>query len=337
LKKSPIHTFLQLASARAEDLPYFYLPAHADFLKKEQEKDCFVAYDDAFNSVVLTVWKIKFLRVARLLYGPLDRHGKRLDPARESEFLERLVAFVEKNDLADRIVQPENFAIFQSPPPGSISARFGTYYLDLIAHDEEALFSKLHGKHRNAIRNAENKGVCIRFGPETLEDFYRLYIETTSRSGLYCEPYSYFTEMHRALQQNVLCGIAMHEDKPLGGLFMPYTRFGAFYLHGASAEKQSVNGAMSLLHWEAIRWLKAQQVRRYDFVGARLSNITGTRLEGIQQFKKRFGAELETGYLWKTDINRSKCTIFDLALNAKMKLKRSAKPLDIIDQELQKQ
>ena len=79
--------------------------------------------------------------------------------------------------------------------------------------------------------------------------------------------------------------------------------------------------------------LKKRGVKKYDFVGARLSDVSGTKLAGIQKFKKRFGGELKRGYLWKKDINLMKCKLFDLALKVKLKLKGVSMPKDIIDQE----
>jgi lipid II:glycine glycyltransferase (peptidoglycan interpeptide bridge formation enzyme) len=82
--------------------------------------------------------------------------------------------------------------------------------------------------------------------------------------------------------------------------------------------------------------MKTKGVKEYDFVGARLSDITNTKLEGIQNFKKRFGSELVKGYLWKLDIDKTKCKTYDSLLKIKCKLKGTKFPKDIIDQELSK-
>jgi hypothetical protein len=106
------------------------------------------------------------------------------------------------------------------------------------------------------------------------------------------------------------------------------TRFGTFALYaGTSREAPNYAG----------KYLKAEMMRRsidrgapfYDFVGARLSNVGGTALEGIQQFKAAFGAELIEGLLWKADIAGLRCR----ALDAVQRLRGGAAG-DIIDQEL---
>ena len=135
---------------------------------------------------------------------------------------------------------------------------------------------------------------------------------------------------------NVLCGVSYVRGKPQAGLFIPYTAYSGYYLHGAMAAKMDNPGAMDYLQWEAIRILKIKDVKQYDFVGARLSNVTGTKLEGIQNFKKKFGGELLQGHLWKMDIDAMQCKIFDGLLKVNRTLKGAVKHKDIIDEELEK-
>ncbi len=158
-----------------------------------------------------------------------------------------------------------------------------------------------------------------------------------TRSGLPFEPFESVKACYDELAQArmAVCGVV---DDPrgtaLGGLFVAYTRYAAFYLQGGSNENISLPGAIRLLHWEAIRRLMGEGVRQYDFVGARLSDVTGTKLESIQRFKGRFGSELVRGRLWKMDLRRGRTTFYE-SLNAircawKMDFNQH---LDIIDQE----
>jgi lipid II:glycine glycyltransferase (peptidoglycan interpeptide bridge formation enzyme) len=48
-------------------------------------------------------------------------------------------------------------------------------------------------------------------------------------------------------------------------------------------------GSSNLLQWEIIKKLKSLGVREYDFVGGRVEVPKGSKLEGIQRFKQRFG------------------------------------------------
>ncbi len=317
------------------EMPYFYLPAYAAFCKDfSKEEICFYT-DSESNSIACKTWKNKFLALLQPLYAPLNQNGKRLSQEEEKKFLDNFLSSVKKNKTAHRICQSPTFAVFGTHPAASIHAPFGTYFVDLENNDTITLYKNIHGKHRNVIKNAEKSAIEIKYGKDALSDFYSLYKSTMQRSEMYCESITYFKELYKALEQHIICGVAYHNKIPQGALFMPYTKFAAFYLYGASAEKIEVNGAMNYLHWNTMQLLKEKGVKRYDFVGARLGNV-GLKLKGIQQFKERFGATLEKGYLWKKDISLSKCKTFDSLVSLKLKLKGQKIPMDIISQELQK-
>lgn len=312
-------------------LPYFYLPSYAVFVRTQGRELVFFSKDE--YSMACLAWKNKFLKLLQPLYPPLTTEGKRLSPHQEKSFLNSFISFIEQNRLAHRITQPANLAIFHSYPDSSTHAPFGTYFLDL-EQPEADLFANLHGKHRNVIRNAQKNNIELLFGKDCIKDFFRLYEQTMKRSSMYCEPVSYFRSFYEVIPENILCGVAYYHGKAQGAVFIPFTRCGAFYLHGASADQVEVTGAMNYLHWKSILLMKEKGVKRYDFVGARLSNVSGTKLEGIQQFKARFGTSLEEGFLWKKDLSVARCRLFDRLLGIKLRLKRQQAPRDIIDQEL---
>jgi hypothetical protein len=316
-----------------KSLPYFYLKEFALFEKREVNKEVVYFSDEFGNTIACKVWKNKFLKVAQLLYPPLSSTGQRLDVEGEQLFLDKWVCFIRKQKLAHRIAQPENFAIFKCVPKNSVSVNFGTYFINLSDFTAEELFKNLHVKHRNVVKNAQKHGVVLKYGEAYLNDFYTLYQQTMQRSNMYCQDITYFQNFQSQLGEFVLIGVAYVNDVPQGALFIPFTKFGAFYLYGASAEKIEINGAINYLHWNTVMKLKGAEVKRYDFVGARLSDVSGTKLEGIQQFKKRFGAELERGFLWKIDVNKLYCCLFDGLVAFKLKLLKIQIPLDIIDQE----
>ncbi len=337
MKLISVVDFLKTNSLNENELPFFYSPKHEEFLSNIENKKTVLVCDTLFNSLICKTWKNKFLTLLQPMYPPLSKKGLRLNADEEKIFLNKFVSFIKTNKLAHRITQAENFAIFQSQPDASIAAPFGTYFLNLATNTEDELFKNLHSKHRNVIRNAEKHGVIVKYGPALIEDFYALYEQTMQRSNMYCQTLNYFKEFYNYLPGNTICGVAYINQKPEGALFIPFTQFGAFYLYGASSEKMEINGSINFLHWNTIKLLKKKAVKRYDFVGARLSDVSGTRLEGIQQFKERFGASLEKGVLWKKDVDKITCKLFDNLVTLKLSLKNQKPPLDIIDQEIKKQ
>lgn len=312
--------------------PYFYGTNFSIFSFATEGKAVWIAVDLEGNSLAFRRWQNKFISIVQPLYPPLSPEGRRLSNSLESNFTEGFIEELGKQNFSHRICQAENFAIFSSAPNKAKYAPFGTYYLDLEAADESELFSKLHPKHRNVIRNAEKSGVQLLYGPEVLGDFYELYQATTRRSGMFCWKFDYFEKLISALGDNILCGAAYFEGKACGALVMPFTKFAAFYLYGATPDEREVNGAMNFLHWKTIEMMKRNGVARYDFVGARLGNLEGTPYQGIQMFKMRFGASLESGVLWKLDLKPKICSLFDNMAKVKLKLKGMHPPKDIIDQ-----
>jgi lipid II:glycine glycyltransferase (peptidoglycan interpeptide bridge formation enzyme) len=257
-----------------------------------------------------------------------------MPPEKENEFLEGLISFVRQSKLADRIVQPPTHVVFHKAPPETLSCGFGTWFIPLQEKSEEELWNCLHSKNRNVIRNAQKHEVEIKEGRDQLETFQRLYVSTMQRSSMYAETLSEFKNMYELIgPAHILCAVAYYQGMPQGGVLMPYSEAGAYYLHGASASKPEVNGAMNYLHWELICRMKRAGVRRYDFVGTRLSDTEGTRLQGIQQFKERFGSTLEKGVLWKIDINALRCVLYDTILQSYYLIRRIRLKGDIIDQE----
>jgi lipid II:glycine glycyltransferase (peptidoglycan interpeptide bridge formation enzyme) len=313
--------------------PYFYLKGYVSFIKETEKKDIVFFADKIDNTMPCKIWKNKFLNYIQPIYPPLNKDGDRLPKDIEKTFIEDFVKVIKQNKKYDRISVADNFSISHVVPKNSIYCKFGTYYIDIEKQPENDLFKNLHVKHRNVIRNAERNNIIVKYGKEYINDFYLLYQQTMKRSKMYCEPISYFNQFYNSLPENIICGVAYYNNIPQGALFMPYSKFGAFYLYGASTEKIEVNGAINYLHWRTIQTMRDTNIKRYDFVGARLSDVSGTKLYGIQQFKERFGSKLDTGYLWKIDLNTNKCRLYDTMLHIKTKLKRTPLPLDIIDQE----
>lgn len=316
-----------------DNYPFVFQKEYAFFSKEElSSRLIFLISDSRRIFMPARLYKKRIFSFAQILHPPL-KETKRLSPEEERGFLDEAVGLIKEKRICQRIVQPPNYAIFQAFPEDSVHCCFGTYFLDLQGRPEEDLFACLN--NRTEIRHAQKEGVVIKHGKAQLAAFYGLYSQTMKRTGMFFEPLAYFEKYYSCLGEGrIFCAVAYHHDVPQGAAFLPYTKYAAYYLYGASAEHVSINGAIDYLHWEAIKSMKEKGVRRYDFVGARLSDIANTRLEGIQHFKAKFGSQLEEGYLWKADIHKGYSRLFDMMLRLKLALKGKAAPKDIIEQEL---
>ena len=277
----------------------------------------------------------KIIKTLKFLFNPVNKGGVTFSSSDELTVVEAFISFLKSNKIVQRIVQPVNWMLFQSAPKNSISVPFGSYRIDL-SQGEREIWKGLHTKHRNVIRNAQKKGGEIKIGADQIAVFYSLYKATMKRSFMYFEPKSFFEDLIHKKDLKIFTAVVYHEGNPMGGLFVPYSKEGAYYVYGASAERITLTGAFNFLQFELIKFMIDNKVLKYDFVGARLSDISGTKFEGIQKFKARFGGELVEGVLWKMDLNKIKCKLYDNILNLKLKFIGFKNREDIIDQELKK-
>ena len=117
------------------------------------------------------------------------------------------------------------------------------------------------------------------------------------------------------------------------GVPQSYCLFGfsgpcAYAIYAGNVADQH-QGANKLLYWEAIRLFRGLGVRRFDFVGARINPEKGSKQESINLMKKRFGATLSEGYMWKHSLRPWRACLYSMAV-------RMLRGGDIVDQEAHK-
>jgi lipid II:glycine glycyltransferase (peptidoglycan interpeptide bridge formation enzyme) len=198
--------------------------------------------------------------------------------------------------------------------------------------DEEELWNNLHVKHRNVIRNSIKKGVEIVINPKNLDDLYDLMKLTMDRSNIWFFTRPEFNLYMTKMEGKQMYFIAYYNGVAQGCAIMPFSNHASYYSYGGSV-KRPLTGAINYMHWEAIKYFKSLGVRSYDFVGARIKPVKGSKLEGIQRFKSRFGGELIIGYLWKFPLNKTNYRIFRFLLMCKKRTFVNFTQ-DVIDQEL---
>ncbi|MEG0518896.1 MAG: peptidoglycan bridge formation glycyltransferase FemA/FemB family protein [Bacteroidales bacterium] len=245
----------------------------------------------------------------------------------ESAFLESLVRYLKKELQIDFILSQHVTALFNTYPAHSIYCRFGSYILDL-SQNEEVLLTKIHSKHRNVIKKAEKDGVVISCDSKNRSRCIDLIQKTLKRQHVPLINQEVWDRFNKI--KNVDYWLAEYNGKIEGSAIILWGENNkAYYMYGGSSVKPHA-GAMNLLHWEAIKKMKERNVLYYDFVGARINPKEGSKYEGIQRFKSRFGGDLQEGYLWKYILNKFKYRLFCFLLFARSMGKYTG---DIIDQE----
>jgi len=298
------------------------------FLKTESREYgwiCGYIDDRLICFIPFFIYKKLFFKIARITCETYFLE-KQYQEKFEQIFLEQSIEIFKQKSI-DFIMQPTTNVVFNKTPKKSISALFASYIIDLT-QDEDRLWKNLHGKHRNVIKNSEKKGVTIQQNDFDLEELYQMISSTFERSKMSFMSFKKFQEQINNLQGNVEIFTAKSNEGVLQGCaIIPYSGYGGYYLHGGSI-KSPITGAMNHLQWNVILRMKMLGVQQYDFVGARINPIKGSKLEGIQRFKQRFGATMHEGYLWKYPIIPWKSKLFTFIYRL---LKKSEG--DIIDQE----
>ena len=91
-----------------------------------------------------------------------------------------------------------------------------------------------------------------------------------------------------------------------------FSDYCAYAVYGGNIP-ETHQGTMKLVQWEAIRLFQKLGVQRFDFVGARIDPEKGSKQEAINSFKRRFGAKLKQGYMWKYSLHPLKYRLYCLA------------------------
>jgi hypothetical protein len=218
---------------------------------------------------------------------------------KEVLFLNDVVAAVRRMG-ADFISQPKTTAVFRTVPNGSTHVRWGAYRLDL-SPGEDALFAGLHPHHRRVIRKARRDGVVVERGEHVMGACHELVRGTLMRERKPFLSLDQLRTLRTRLGENVDFYLASRDGVPHAAAFLISDRSSCYYIVGGTHPDRH-NGAAALLHWTALLEKKRQGVEIYDFVGGRVWPASGSRQEGLQVFKARFGARFHSGYLWKYPI-----------------------------------
>ena len=213
--------------------------------------------------------------------------------------------------------------------------KFGSYIIELDKSEDD-IFAGFHTKHRNVVRKAEKDGLTVDFGHQYADVCYEQIKDTYERQQRVAYSKEHFEKL-KLLGENVDFWVVKNGDEIQGCAVLLWSKgFSSYYLHGGSCAHPH-GGALNLLHWEAIKKMKQRGVLKYDFVGARVNPEPGSKLEGIQRFKSRFGGEMKVGYMWRYVNRPIRYKLYSLLLNMYMKYVRHDNTFsDIIKEERSK-
>ena len=249
--------------------------------------------------------------------------GEQLDIAEERSFLNGVITYF-RSAGADTIIPATTNTIFRAYPDGASAAPYGSYVIDL-QQPESKLWRNVDRIMRQNISTAIKEGVSIREAHGEQDAAYRLISETFKRSAMPFMSRESFTRFVDGLGRNGRILVAEHRGIAQSYALFAFSDYCAYAVYAGNLAGQH-RGANKLLYWEAIRSFRQLGVQRYDFVGARINPARGSRQEGINLLKKRFGATLIQGYMWKFSLRPVASAVYSLAV-------RWLRGGDIVDHE----
>ena len=319
-----------------DKMPIFATQGYTDYLKETKNYSINWFYGIVSSDIRLmipfAVRKKNFFKQGEFL-TTIIHFDENNDIDIERDFLNSIISIIKQKKLCDWIKQPANWVLFNVVPANSISCEFGTYRINLQRNDENELYSKIARQHRREITKAINKNILIKSGPELLEDCFKVFLTSNSTGNNLFPTKNELEILLKYLQNNLHIYVAYNNSIPKNSVIYCSDRLSFYGLYSSRMNSTSDDGANHLLHWQAIKDAKLNGIKYYDFVGARINPNPGTKHEGIQRFKRHFGAELVKGFLWKMPISNFKYRIYNYLLRTLSTIKREKFKGDIIDQE----
>ena len=158
---------------------------------------------------------------------------------------------------------------------------------------EDQILAQMRPKGRYNIRVARRHGVSVveDNSPQGLADFIRIQRRTAVRQGIDAKPPSYFRDMFDELgaQSAVSLFFAEYRGRRLATAWV--VRFGqrATYFFGGSLLLHRRVMAPYLMHFEAMRSVKAAGCQSYDLWGVSPPDQPWHAWQQISEFKRKFG------------------------------------------------
>lgn len=167
-----------------------------------------------------------------------------------------------------------------------------TSLIDLTL-DESILWKNLKkDSHRNAINQANRKGVMIREANRELDyiEFYKLIKDLEFRTGVPADPLEYYLYIYKNLMPKGMARLFLAEVNNIiiGGLINFYYSNMVFLGHMSFPREYSKYRANNLIIWHTILDSKGKGFKILDLTGMPHDNN-----HGIYRFKSGFGSTLK--------------------------------------------
>lgn len=187
-----------------------------------------------------------------------------------------------------------------SGAPASLA--FYGHRLDLTG-GEPALFERMDGSARQAVRKAGRDGVTAEVWQTeaAMREFYRLQCLTRKRHGLPPQPWRFFQNLCRRVlsEDQGMVVLAAADGVAIAGAVFFFLGGRAIYKYGASDLGRQQLRPNNLVMWTAMKWLA------HHGAGSLHLGKTALNHDGLRRFKLSLGAVEERIEYVKFDVRRS--------------------------------
>ncbi len=252
-------------------------------------------------------------------------------------------------ELADTLAHRRLlYAMGFRPSPQTVQPR-SSVTLD-IADDEEAILQRMKSKWRYNVRLAGRKGVTVReMARADLPALHEMMQTTGERDGFTVHSPAYYEAAFELLApRHAAFLLAEHEGQPLASIVVCAVGNTAWYLWGASSNRERNRMPNHALQWAGIQWARTQGASTYDFwgvpdeigqiaIGLQRGNGAPTvealdvpvdtgalpegELWGVWRFKQGFGGQVvRTVGAWDKAIEPVGATLYRIGYEAREKI-----------------
>jgi hypothetical protein len=319
-----------------DKIPVFATPNYANYLKETKNQVTFwftsVENDSPTFLIPFVINKKIIFRKGYFITGVVSLNSDN-SIEKEAEFLEDVVSYIKENKICDWIQQGPNWALFNTFPTGSKAVEFGTYKILLKDRSETELYSSIKKNCRQDINRVQRGMIIIKKGIEYLDDCLKVINRTAKIANLQLLNTEDVKKLYFSFKDKLMISVSYLENTSQSGAIFLGNEYCTYALYAGSINK-ALRGANAYLDWEAIRDAKNNNSICFDFVGARVNPIPGSKQERIQNYKKHFGCEFVRGYIWKIVISKWKFHFYNMLLKIYFLISNKKIKKDIIDQEL---
>ena len=182
---------------------------------------------------------------------------------------------------------------------------FTTLIIDLTQDLDDIWRGMSRSSCRSTIKRAEKEGIVILINQE-YEGFHKLNKEFRKAKGL---P-AYNLDIDYMKRYGTLV-VSIHDGAILGGQFFIQDRKNMRWMLGASRRLEKtrnmqplIGAANRLKIWTAIQYAKNNGIDKFDMGGYYTGKEADPQMEGINNFKRSFGGNIVTNYIYEKDYSR---------------------------------